>query len=252
MTAKLSVSGVSKIYDGTGLACADIGFEIREGEFLCVVGPSGCGKTTLLRMIARLLMPSSGSVEWHDTDPLRPFLSVVSQDLALLPWKTVLDNISLGLKYRGVPKAQREAAAMESVRRLRLEGFARHYPHQLSGGMKQRVALARAFLSDPEVLVMDEPFGSLDAATRLLMQEELLALWEERKKTVVLVTHSLEEAVLLADRIVILTARPGRVKSVLPVDLPRPRRLDVRQSRAFAETVALLWEGLEAELRGRS
>ncbi|MBI4422948.1 MAG: ABC transporter ATP-binding protein [Elusimicrobia bacterium] len=240
---------VSKTFDTGLLVCRNVSLAVGEGEFVSVIGPSGCGKTTLLRILCKLLEPSSGEVEWNRREPGRPFVGPVFQNLALLPWKTALQNVALGPAYRGVPRAERDQAARAAMRSFGLEGFEDLYPHQLSGGMQQRVALGRAFLSEPELLVMDEPFGALDAATRALMQQELLTLWEGRRQSVIFVTHSLEEAILIADRVVVLTARPASVKLDLPIRLPRPRSKETRKSAEFAELADLLWRALEEELR---
>ena len=225
---KISVHGVSKSYTSGGLrACEGLDFSARTGEFLCILGPSGCGKTTLLRMLAGLLKPTSGEI-------------VVRTE-----------NVSLGLKYQGVPPLKREPAAAAFIRAARLAGFEGYYPHQLSGGMRQRVALARAFATDSEVLLLDEPFGALDACTRRLLQDELLGLWEKSRKTVVLVTHSIEEAVLLSDRILLLTARPGRIKSAFEVPFSRPRSRELCSDPRYTRLLQELWGALEAEV-GRS
>ena len=249
---KISVHGVSKSYTSGGLrACEGLDFSARTGEFLCILGPSGCGKTTLLRMLAGLLKPTSGEIVVRTETSGRPASCMVFQDLALFPWMTVMENVSLGLKYQGVPPLKREPAAAAFIRAARLAGFEGYYPHQLSGGMRQRVALARAFATDSEVLLLDEPFGALDACTRRLLQDELLGLWEKSRKTVVLVTHSIEEAVLLSDRILLLTARPGRIKSAFEVPFSRPRSRELCSDPRYTRLLQELWGALEAEV-GRS
>ncbi len=226
--ALLDVKGVNKIFlaDGKEMeALHDINLSIRENEFVCFIGPSGCGKTTLLRIIAGLEEPTSGSVSLAG-DQIKgpgPERGMVFQEYSLFPWRTVLDNIAFGLELKGVAVAERHARARQHLKMVGLERFESRYPHELSGGMKQRVAIARALVNDPRALLMDEPFGALDAQTRNVMQSELLRIWEEEKKTVVFVTHSVDEAIYLADRIVIMSARPGRIKDIIEIDLPRPR-----------------------------
>ena len=226
--ALLEVKGVSKYFlaDGQEMeALKDINLSIRENEFICFIGPSGCGKTTLLRIIAGLEMPTSGGA-FLEGEPITgpgPERGMVFQEYSLFPWRTVADNISFGLELKGVPTAERKERALQYLRIMGLERFEASYPHELSGGMKQRVAIARALVNHPRALLMDEPFGALDAQTRNTMQSELLRIWQEEMKTVVFVTHSVDEAIYLADRIVIMSARPGRIKDVIEVQLPRPR-----------------------------
>lgn len=221
----------------------------REGEFVSLLGPSGCGKTTLLKIIAGLLKPTEGSVRIDDgvVSGPGPDRAVVFQDFVLLPWDTVLSNAAFPLEMRGVPRLQREAIAREKLALVGLTPFERSYPHELSGGMKQRVGLARALAADPRILLMDEPFGSLDALTRQVLQEELLKIWQADQKTVVFVTHSIDEAVFLSDRVLVMGTRPGRVLRDVPIDLPRPRSDAVRAESRFRE----LSEGLWHELRGQ-
>lgn len=226
--ALLEIKGVNKLFlsDGKEMeALHDINLSIRENEFVCFIGPSGCGKTTLLRIIAGLEKASSGTITLAG-DPITgpaPERGMVFQEYSLFPWRTVLQNISFGPELKGVPSAQREARSRQYLKMVGLERFEARYPHELSGGMKQRVAIARALVNDPKALLMDEPFGALDAQTRNIMQSELLRIWEEEKKTVVFVTHSVDEAIYLADRIVIMSARPGRIKDVIEINIPRPR-----------------------------
>jgi NitT/TauT family transport system ATP-binding protein len=248
---KVAVREVSVTYESHGqrVAALDrISLEVAAGEFLCVVGPSGSGKSTLLRILAGLLRQTAGSVHIEADRPGTPLTAMVFQEHALLPWRTVLDNVTFGLENRGVARAAREARAREMLALVGLTRFAGQYPHQLSGGMKQRVGIARALASDPEVLLMDEPLASLDAQTRAIMQEELLRIWASLGKTVVYVTHSLEEALLLGDRVVLLTARPGRVSQVFAVDLGRPRGLEVRASPAYGALLDKIWGQLREEV----
>ncbi len=224
----VAIDDVEKRYDGDGgdlLALEGIRATVGEGEFACLLGPSGCGKSTLLRIVAGLIAATAGrvliggkAVEGCGAD--RAF---VFQDYALFPWMTVQDNVGFGLATRGVPRDEQRRKAAELLRVVGLGDFAAKYPHHLSGGMKQRVSIARALAVEPGILLMDEPFGALDAQTRSVMQEELLRIWSEYRKTVIFVTHSISEALLLADRVLVMTARPGRIKTEIRIDLPRPR-----------------------------
>ena len=248
---KVRVSEVSVTFESHGhavLALDRISLEVAAGEFLCLVGPSGSGKSTLLRVVAGLLRQSTGEVRIEADRPGTPLTAMVFQEHALLPWRTVLANVTFGLENRGVERAAREARAREMLAMVGLTRFARHYPHQLSGGMKQRVGIARALANDPEVLLMDEPFAALDAQTRTIMQEELLRIWATLGKTVIYVTHSLEEALLLGDRVVLMTSRPGRVRQVFPVDLGRPRGLEIRSSQAYGVLLEKIWSELREEV----
>lgn len=212
-------------HGGQDLALQDVSLEVSPNEFVSVVGRSGCGKTTLLNIIAGLVRPTDGEVriDGRPVDGPGPDRGMVFQHAALFPWLTALENVEFGPRNRGVPPASRRALAMELIELVRLAGFEHKYPRELSGGMKQRVAIARALATDPEILLMDEPFGALDELTRAEMQEELLRIWEARRKTVVFVTHSIMEAIYLSDRIVVLSPHPGRVRREVAVDLPRPR-----------------------------
>ncbi len=240
----IAVQGVSKAF-GAVQALVDIHLSVQAGEFLSLIGPSGCGKTTLLKTIAGLLPADTGRVLVGDrtvTGPGRE-CSVVFQDFALLPWATVQKNVEFGLLLRGVAARERAERALHSIGNVGLAGFEQAYPSQLSGGMQQRVGLARALAVSPQVLLMDEPFASIDEQTRRLFQDDLLSLWSEERKTVVLVTHSMEEAIYLSDRVVVLSPRPGRVHQVLEVPLPRPREGgDVRATADFARLVDGLWK----------
>jgi NitT/TauT family transport system ATP-binding protein len=230
------------------LALSDIDFEVRNNEFVTVIGPSGCGKTTLLRIIAGLIPYQQGEVS-IDSRPVTgpgPERAVVFQNFALMPWADVLGNVTFGLEVRGVAKGESEAKARELIKLVGLEGFERRLPKELSGGMQQRVGLARALAVNPQILLMDEPFGALDEQTRRLLQEQLLQLWERERKTVVFITHSMEEAVMLGDRVMLMTPRPGKVKEMIEVPLKRPRLRDVEKSPAFVEIKEYLWENLRA------
>lgn len=218
-------------------AIEDISFRVQEQEFVCVLGPSGCGKTTLLRVLAGLLPPTQGEVFFYSEplkDPRRE-IGFVFQKANLMPWRSVLQNILLPLELQNVPPAQARQQAMELIELVGLRGFEDSLPRDLSGGMAQRVAIARALVHDPNVLLLDEPFGGLDALTRERMGDELLRIWQARRKTVVMVTHSIPEAIYLSDRILVFTPRPGRLRLDLPVYLPRPRNDEIRYLPAFSE-----------------
>ncbi|MCS7139785.1 MAG: ABC transporter ATP-binding protein [Candidatus Nezhaarchaeota archaeon] len=245
----LTVKNLKKVFKGSPdvIALEDISIDVYEGELLCIVGPSGCGKTTLLRILAGLEKPTSGEVLLRQK-PIRgpgPDRVMVFQEYALFPWRTVLGNVTFGLELKGMPKDEAVKEAMKYIELVGLEGFESMYPHELSGGMRQRVALARALACDPEILLMDEPLSALDAQTRNYMQEELIEIWEKTRKTIIFVTHNVEEAVFLGDRIVVLTFRPAKVKDVVKVDLPRPRN---RLSREFIELRARILEMLREEI----
>jgi NitT/TauT family transport system ATP-binding protein len=222
---------------------------VRDHEFLVIVGPSGCGKSTLLRILAGLERHRGGEVVLRHAESQKSLANMVFQEASAFPWMSVRDNIGYGLRMRGVPRARARAVADAFIAKVGLRGFENAFPHQLSGGMKQRVSVARAFANDPEVLLMDEPFAALDEQTKLLLQEELLRIWEEDHKTVVYVTHSVDEAVSLGDRVVVMTARPGRIKAVLDVPFPRPRNLlDLRATPEYAALVHHIWELLREEV----
>jgi NitT/TauT family transport system ATP-binding protein len=235
------------------VALAGIDLTIHRGEFVCVVGPSGCGKTTLLNILGHLETASSGSVQYAPPPAGRPQSSIIFQEQGVFPWMTVLDNAAFGLMARGVPRPERERTARDLLGRVGLGRFEKAYPRELSGGMRQRVNIARAFANDPELLLMDEPFASLDEQTKLLLQDRLLQLWEADRKTVLFITHSLDEAIRLADRVVVMTARPGRIKAVLPVPLPRPRHiLDMPGDPDYQRLHARVWEYLREEVLAAS
>jgi ABC-type nitrate/sulfonate/bicarbonate transport system ATPase subunit len=225
----LSMRGLAKQYatvDGRMVeALLPIDLDIAPGEFLVVVGPSGCGKSTMLSILAGLTQPSAGEARVGDTLVAGPDIDrgMVFQDYALFPWLNVVDNVEFGLERKGVPRRERRAIAMRYLDMVGLASFAEKRPHELSGGMKQRVAIARTFATEPSIIFMDEPFGALDALTRRYLQHELLRIWQQHRKTVVFITHSVVEAIYLADRIVLMTARPGRIKTVIPIALAHPR-----------------------------
>lgn len=231
-------------------ALEGVTFSVAQNEFVCIVGPSGCGKTTLLKLIAGLLQPSQGRIIFpEEADISRPRTAMVFQSQGLFPWMSVLENVAFGLEMRGMPQKERNARASDFVKRVGLGNFLYAYPHQLSGGMRQRVAILRAFLSDPQILLMDEPFGALDAQTRILMQQELLNTWRENPKTVVYITHDIEEAILLGDRILVMSGRPGTIRADMPVMLPRPRSLDTRVNPEFEHLHRQIWDLIEMEVR---
>ncbi|MBX9751690.1 MAG: ABC transporter ATP-binding protein [Roseococcus sp.] len=234
---------------GAVAALEDIGIAARPGEFLAVVGPSGCGKSTLLKLVSGLLKPTRGSVHLNGaavTGP-SPEVGVVFQSPLLMAWRNVLANILLPIEIRGLSMAEYEPKARALIELVGLSGFADRHPYELSGGMQQRVGLCRALVHDPELLLMDEPFGALDAMTRELMNAELQRIWMERRKTVLLITHSIGEAVYLADRILVMGPRPGRIIGEIVVDLPRPRTLDMTESTGFARIANLVRRALNAE-----
>lgn len=224
----IQVESLSKRFEvggGEVLALADTDLSIEEGEFLCLLGPSGCGKSTLLRIVAGLTVASSGTVriDARQVSMPGPDRSMVFQDYALFPWMTVAENVEFGLEARGADVARRQQVSRDLLQAVGLSAFAAKYPHHLSGGMKQRVSIARALAVDPVLLLMDEPFGALDAQTRFVMQQELLRVWRTYRKTVLFVTHSIDEALFLADRVLVMSARPGRIKAELRVTGERPR-----------------------------
>ena len=254
---KVSIQALSKQFrakNGDVEALRDVNLTIPDGQFCCIVGPSGCGKTTLLRILAGLEEHTAGRLEMVHTDPRRPLTSMVFQEQSIFPWMTVRDNVGYGLRMRGVDGRQRQETVEQYIEKVGLSQFARSYPHQLSGGMKQRVSVARAFANDPEILLMDEPFGALDEQNKSLLQEELLKIWEETRKTVVFITHSIDEALILGDRVLVMTARPGTLKADIVVPFDRPRQVyELRALPAFGELSYAVWSQLRDEvMRARS
>ena len=227
-------------------ALEDVSFHVRRGEFVCFVGPSGCGKSTLLRALGGLLPPNSGHV-YLNGEPLSgpsSEIGIVFQKSNLMPWRTALKNITLPLEMQGLNASMARQRAADLIRLVGLEGFERSYPHELSGGMAQRVAIARALVHDPKILLLDEPFGALDALTRERMNLELLRIWEARRKTVVMVTHNIQEAILLSDTVFVMTDRPGQVTLALPVKLPRPRSQEITYGEQFVELTRRIREAI--------
>ena len=252
--SKLVIDGVGRTFPGVHggaptVALTPISLTVADNDFITILGPSGCGKSTLLRIVAGLDRPSEGRVLLDGAEVSGPGADrgMVFQSYTLFPWLTVLDNVCFGLRERGLPRAQQLEIAHGFIAKVGLIGFEGHYPKQLSGGMQQRTALARALANDPRMLLMDEPFGALDHQTRELMQELLLGIWEEQKKTVLFVTHDIDEAVFMGGRVVVMSARPGRIKADIKVDLPHPRHYTVKTSPAFSELKAHLTELIRVE-----
>jgi NitT/TauT family transport system ATP-binding protein len=234
---------------GQLIAIDGVSLDIASGEFFMIVGPSGCGKTTLLRILAGLESVTSGTIEIETPSSQRPVNSMIFQGDSIFPWMTVWDNAAYGLKMRRAPSSTIKEVVGHYLARTGLTRFAKYYPHQLSGGMRQRVSIARAFANDPEILLMDEPFSALDAQNKLLLQEELLHIWDEHKKTVVFITHSVDEAVFLGDRIMVMTAQPGKVKMFVPVPLARPRDImELQKMPQYGELIAHIWSSLREEV----
>ena len=246
----LDITRVSKTFPGGTVALQATDLSVEENDFITILGPSGCGKSTLLRMVAGLDTPTTGSIELDSRPVIGPGADrgMVFQSYTLFPWLTVHENVCFGLRERGMPRPEQDDIARDFIDRVGLSGFERHYPKQLSGGMQQRTALARALANQPRVLLMDEPFGALDHQTRELMQELLLGIWEAQRKTVLFVTHDIDEAVFMANRVVVMTARPGRIKLERPVELPHPRHYSVKTSPAFAALKAELTDEVRAEV----
>ena len=246
LTPKVVIKDVKKIYDGRNgpvVALNGANLEIRNNEFICVVGPSGCGKSTLLNILAGLLEPTSGEVlvDGKPVEGTSVDRGVVFQQYALFPWLTVKKNVEFGLKLQKKSKEECEEIAMKYIKMVGLEKFTNSYPKELSGGMKQRVAIARAYAVNPSLLLMEEPFGALDAQTRTQLQTELLKTWEEEMKTCFFITHDVEEAILLASRVVVMSARPGRIKEVIDIDIPYPRDQESKMLPRFTELKNYIW-----------
>jgi NitT/TauT family transport system ATP-binding protein len=236
--------------DAPLVAIGDVSLTIEPGEFVSIIGPSGCGKSSLLYLVNGINAPTAGRITVGGELVTKPSAqrALVFQDAALLPWSSVRANVAMGLQVAGRPKAEREAAADALLKLVGLEGFGDKLPHQLSGGMRQRVGIARALCVDPQVLLMDEPFGALDAQTRQLMGLELLRIWRTRQKTIIFVTHDIDEAIYLADRVVVLSGRPARVMDEVRTNLPRPRDLDVQNTEPFRAMRERIWKLLESEV----
>lgn len=248
---KLVCRNISKIF-GKGAtatrALEEVSFTTGEGEFLCILGPSGCGKSTLLRIIAGLLEPTEGDILYTGSTSGQPLTSMVFQEHGVFPWMNVIDNVAFGLEMQGVSKKERYEQSLDFLKRVGLSRHAYRNPHELSVGMRQRIAIARAFVNNPEILLMDEPFVSLDAQTRLILQTELLKLWSERKKTVIFVTHDIDEAILLGDRVLVMTSVPGRIKDVVTVGIDRPRDIRTEGMQRFLDLKMLIWNSIRSEV----
>jgi NitT/TauT family transport system ATP-binding protein len=250
---KLEARGICKTYtkgEITTDVLRDINLTVRPGEFVSIVGASGCGKTTFLRIVDGLIQPESGQILIDDSLVLRPGhdRGFVFQADCLLPWRTVIDNVALGLELQGKERQTARESALSYIRLVGLQGFENSHPSELSGGMRQRANLARALVIDPKVLLMDEPFAALDAQTREIMQQELLRIWSQERKTVLFVTHQIEEAVYLSDRVIVFTARPGRIKQIVTIALGRPRLFDLKYSPEFTAYVRQIWKLIEEEV----
>jgi NitT/TauT family transport system ATP-binding protein len=250
--AQIQIKQLGKEFIGTNgkvTALQDVTLSVERGQFCCLVGPSGCGKTTLLRIVAGLETHTSGELHLAHFDQRKPLHSMVFQEQSVFPWMTVERNVEYGLKMRGVARGERQDTVRHYLDKVGLSGFRNAYPHQLSGGMKQRVSIARAFANDPEILLMDEPFAALDEQNKAILQEELLRIWEESKKTVLFITHSIDEALVLSDRALVMTARPGTLKADVAVTLARPRgAYEVRSSDGYGALSQRLWRELREEV----
>ena len=249
----IEVRDLSKSFSRDGKtveAIADFSLAVNEGEFVSIVGPSGCGKSTFLHIVGGFETAGGGTIKLHGKDVAAPGpdRGMMFQEFSLYPWRSVFGNVVWPLEVQGYPKGEREQIAEKFLRKVGLLHFRDHYPAELSGGMKQRVALARVLAFDPNVLLMDEPFGALDAQTRELMQEELQAIWQENKKTVLFITHDIEEAIYLGDRVIVFTARPGRIKEEVRIDLPRPRGIEVKKTAAYMDYRNRVWDLLRDEV----
>ena len=253
MSPLLSIQGVSRTFISpkgqVTQALLPVDFDVQENDFVTILGPSGCGKSTMLRIVAGLDHPTSGRVLLGGRPVEGPGADrgMVFQSYTLFPWLTIEQNIRFGLRERGMPEAQQKERADYFIAKVGLRGFEQHFPKQLSGGMQQRTAIARALANDPKILLMDEPFGALDNQTRVLMQELLLGIWEAERKTVMFVTHDIDEAIFMANRVAVFSARPGRIKTELAVDLPHPRHYTIKTSPEFMDLKARLTEEIRAE-----
>ena len=252
MADKVEISHLTKVFPSRGepvLALDDVSLSIPRGEFVCIVGPSGCGKTTLLRIVAGLEKQSYGDLIVKQEDKSKRVNSMIFQEQSIFPWMTVRDNVSYGLRMRGVDKKTCTVVVNDYIYKVGLTRFADSFPYQLSGGMKQRVSIARAFANDPEILLMDEPFAALDEQNKILLQEELLRIWDETRKTVLFITHSIDEALVLSDRIIVMTAHPGRIKADIRVEFPRTREVyKLKALPEFGQLAYHVWELLKEEV----
>ena len=251
--SQLSIQGVSRTFTSekgkSTQALLPVDFDVKENDFVTILGPSGCGKSTMLRIVAGLDHPTSGRVllDGRPVEGPGADRGMVFQSYTLFPWLTIEQNIRFGLRERGMPESQQKERAAYFIAKVGLRGFEQHFPKQLSGGMQQRTAIARALANDPKILLMDEPFGALDNQTRVLMQELLLGIWEAERKTVMFVTHDIDEAIFMANRVAVFSARPGRIKSEIAVNLPHPRHYTIKTSPEFMDLKARLTEEIRAE-----
>jgi ABC-type nitrate/sulfonate/bicarbonate transport system ATPase subunit len=254
VVALLSIEGVRKEYLTRGkkvVAVDTVDLTIAEGEFVTVVGPSGCGKSTLLNLIVGLLRASAGRIVFRGApiDGICTKIGYVTQKDNLLPWRTLIENVEIALEIRGVENSARRRAAEEWIERVGLKGFEEHYPHELSGGMRQRANIIRTLIYDPELILMDEPFGPLDAQTRIVLQDQLLKLWSATRKTIIFITHDLVEAITLADRVVLMSSRPGKIKSIETINIARPRDVfKIHEDPQFRSAYEKLWQQLRPEV----
>jgi ABC-type nitrate/sulfonate/bicarbonate transport system ATPase subunit len=253
VSSQLSIQGVSRVFTSpkgqATQALTPVDFEVRENDFVTILGPSGCGKSTLLRIVAGLDQPTTGQVLLDGVPVQGPGADrgMVFQSYTLFPWLNVEQNIRFGLRERGMPEHEQKERSDDFIAKVGLRGFEQHFPKQLSGGMQQRTAIARALANDPKILLMDEPFGALDNQTRVLMQELLLGIWESAQKTVLFVTHDIDEAIFMANRVAVFSTRPGRIKTELAVDFPHPRHYTIKTSPEFMALKAQLTEEIRAE-----
>ena len=250
---KISVRGVTKTFSskrGEVTALKDLSLDIQDGEFLVIVGASGCGKSTLLNLLAGFDLATEGQVllDGRPVTGITPECGMIFQQYALFPWKTVQENVEFGLKMKRMPKKERKERAARFIDLVSLNGFEKTYPHHLSGGMKQRVSIARSLANNPQVMLLDEPFAALDAMTRQVLQEQLVRIYEKHRKTIIFITHSIDEALLLSSRIVVMTARPGRIAQEITNDLPHPRNADVQLSDRYLELKRHIWSSVQAEV----
>lgn len=251
----LAIEGVGKEYSARGkrvVALDSVDLDVAEGEFVTIVGPSGCGKSTLLNLIVGLLRSSSGRITFRGEriDGICTKIGYVTQKDNLLPWRTLVQNVEIALEIRGIGTDERRKLARDYIERVGLHGFEEHYPHELSGGMRQRANIIRTLIYDPELILMDEPFGPLDAQTRIVLQDQLLQLWSASKKTIIFITHDLIEAITLADRVVLMSSRPGKIKSIENVAIPRPRDVfKIHESEQFRAAYERLWQQLRPEVK---
>lgn len=250
---KISIFDLTKVFykkENSVTALEKISLSIEDGEFVCLVGPSGCGKTTLLRILAGLETQSAGDFTIARSNEERPLQSMVFQERGIIPWLTVEENVAFGLNMRHLPKSVVKERTAYFLNKVGLTKFAKMYPKELSGGMKQRVSIARAFANDPEILLMDEPFGALDEQNKYILQEELLSIWSETKKTVLFITHSIDEALFLSDRVLLMSSQPGKIVEEIQIDLPRPRKLEeIRSNPIIAGKFIEIWSHLQNEVQ---